>query len=137
MFSRGSSTPGYGINFQFNSDTGSNYNAHFLEGNGTSVSSGVTGTGAQIQVYAQPRSDTTASVFGAFIIDILDYANTNKYKTLRHFGGFDQNNTAGNYIDFDSGLWMSTSAINRIDITTPATGFAQYSNIALYGIKGA
>ena len=138
MLTRGNSTSGFQIKTNFNNDSGNNYSpSHFLEGDGATVAAGVAGgtSVTRIQTYASPKSSTTANVFGGFVIDILDYANTNKYKTLRHFGGFDANGSG--FIDLDSGLWMSTSAINRIDVTTGATSFAQYSSFALYGIKGA
>jgi hypothetical protein len=76
-----------------------------------------------------------ANVFGTFIIDILDYANTSKYKTQRGLGGADLNGSG--YISFNSGNWRNTNAITSISLT-PLYGsqFAQYSSFALYGIKG-
>jgi hypothetical protein len=138
MLTRGTGTSGFTIDTIFNNDSGSNYGpSHYLEGDGSAVAAGVANSASttKITTFASPKSNSTASVFGGFIVDILDYANTSKYKTLRHFGGFDGNGSG--FIDFDSGLWMSTSAINRIDITTGGTSFAQYSSFALYGIKGA
>jgi hypothetical protein len=137
MTSRGTTSSGFGIDIRFNNDSGGNYSpSHYLEGTGSAAISGaaISGTPTLIEIYGQPPSATTASVFGGSIIDVLDYANTNKYKTLRHLGGFDANGSG--LIDLDSGLWLSTSAINRIDITCVATAFAQYSSFALYGIRG-
>jgi hypothetical protein len=75
-------------------------------------------------------------LFGTVIIDILDYANTNKYKTQRSLGGNDRNGAG--YIDFSSGNWRNTNAITSIDIKALyGTGFAQYSHFALYGIASA
>jgi hypothetical protein len=68
------------------------------------------------------------------ICDVLDYANTNKFKTLRSLTGNDRNGSGSIWLD--SGLWRSTSAITSIKFTT-GTAFAQYSQFALYGIKGA
>ena len=71
------------------------------------------------------------------VIDILDYANVNKYKTTRTLGGAELNQ-ASSEIVFQSGLWRSTNAITSIGFTE-ATGsnFEQYTQFALYGIKGA
>lgn len=128
------------INFYFNADTTyTNYRSHWLRGDGSSA------TGGQIQsagynIYsgtiASGHSSQT-SMFGAQIIDILDYANTNKYKTVRTLGGDDVNSSAG-ILGLHSGLWMSTSAITGLTFNvTNDTNFAQYSQFALYGIKGA
>ena len=77
----------------------------------------------------------TANSFGAYVVDVLDYANTNKYKTVRTLGGKDLNGSGqeGLY----SNLWKNTNAIT--DITLKVVGgsnFVQYSHFALYGIKG-
>jgi hypothetical protein len=63
----------------------------------------------------------------------LDYANTNKYKTLRTLNGSDANGSG--VVQLRSGLWMSSSAINAITLSTSAGNFNQYSSFALYGIK--
>jgi hypothetical protein len=70
------------------------------------------------------------------IFDILDYTNTNKYKTVRMLGGVDFNGSGE--VDFMSGLWLNTSAITRIDFlpSYQSTQFQQYSSFALYGIRG-
>jgi hypothetical protein len=100
--------------FNFNGDTGSNYNAHQLYGNGSSAAATALGTGTYGWV---------------------TYWDTNKYKTTRSLGGHDLNGSG--YILFRSGLWMSTSAINQVVLTSAgSTSFAEYSSFALYGIKG-
>ena len=119
---------------QFNSDTGSNYARHFLNGSGSAVATN--GFANQTSMFFGTNINATAtSVFAANVIDILDYANTNKYKTTRSFSGAD-NNGAG-FVQFMSGLWMNTAAITSITILPNADNFAQYSSFALYGIKGA
>ena len=94
----------YGI--QFNGDSGGNYSYHYLDGSAT---------------YPEVA-----------IIDILDYTNTNKYKTIRHFSGNDTN--GGGYVWFNSSLWNNTAAITTIS-TPSATTYRQYSSFALYGVK--
>ena len=120
---------------QFNNDTAANYNSHYLEGSGAAVAAGVNTTKTYIYAFPYPQNSVTASVYGGLILDILDYANTNKYKTSRALGGYDANGSG--YVDFTSGLWMSTSAINRVDIKTMGAGnWTTASRFALYGIKG-
>ncbi len=135
----GSSTTGTNdIFIRFNSDTAANYSRHALYGTGAAAASN--GAGSTTSAYAaravSPRATSTANAFGVFIVDILDYANTNKYKTVRGLGGADTNDANG-IISLASGNWRSTSAITQIDITDElGYNFVQYSSFALYGIKG-
>ena len=126
---------GDGMFIRFNSDSAGNYALHQLDADGSSVSAYGAASQTQINSTATATSSQSANVFGAQIWDILDYANTNKYKTLRAMNGFD-NNGSGK-IRYGSGLWMNTNAITQIDITGNGDNFAQYSSFALFGIKGA
>jgi hypothetical protein len=115
-------------------DSGSNYAYHYLEGNGSSASA--TGSATQTSTLlagACVEGATTASIFAAGIIDIHDYASTTKNKTIRTFHGNDRNGSGRMLLE--SGLWMSTSAIDYIRITKTGTGFASGSTFALYGYK--
>ena len=125
------------MEMQFNSDTGANYSYHLLFGDGSSASAlAYTSTDS---IYTGLSDITTAStsanIFGVGVIDILDYQNTNKYKTTRSLSGQDQNSTSGRLF-FTSGSWRSTSAISSITLYPEAGSFVQYSHLALYGIKG-
>ena len=120
---------------KLNSDTGSNYTYHYLTGNGSSVSAAGAADRSAIYMTFPPKNSETSGIFGSGIIDILDYANTNKYKTLRTLNGYDANGSGEIY--FESFLWRNTSAINEIVITSDLNNMAQYSSFALYGIKGA
>lgn len=124
------------LSITLNSDTTNNYYWHRLIGNGTSVISGAAGALTSANQFQEliARDGQGANVFSAFVIDILDYANTNKYKTMRCLGG-DDNNGIGAIV-LDSALWLSTSAINSITFQT-SSNFKTYSSFALYGIKRA
>lgn len=115
------------VYMQLNSDTGSNYYRHFLYGGGTSI---ISGGSSATAIYAAFEHSTG----GTGITDILDYANTNKYKTTRTLMGDDRNGTGD--IALTSGLWLNTNAISTITVLPPSGSFAQYSSFALYGIKG-
>jgi len=125
----------YGI--RFNSDTGSNYSYHYLNGNGSSA---ISSAGASVNNIKTASilsgSSVTANTFGGIVIDILDYRNTNKYKVARVLGGTDYN--GGGNVGFSSGTWLNTNAITSVQVISgTGTNFAQYSQFALYGIKGA
>ena len=122
----------------FNSDSGTNYTDHQLYGDGSNAVA--TGDGPSLTtIYVQKDSARTgagAGIFGATVMDILDYSNTNKYKTVRWLAGIDANTASTQFrITLGSGLWMSSSAISSI-VLTGAYSYAQNSQFALYGIKG-
>jgi hypothetical protein len=70
----------YGIGTLNGDTTGSNYRSHTLYGNGVNPYSETTAN--QFNITAIP-GNTNASMFGVGVMDILDYANTSKYKTTR------------------------------------------------------
>jgi hypothetical protein len=123
-----------------NSDTAANYSNHSVQGEGSAAGSYATATG--VYNYANIRNTMESSAgpgFASIVIDILDYQNISKYKTVRYIGGSDNNGTVagyGGYIVFGSSLWLSTSAINSLSfIPESGTLWNQYSSFALYGIK--
>ena len=119
-----------GINIQYNSDTGSNYTYHQLYGTGAGSAVANAGT-AQTSGYIG-FNNAAGSNPTAIVCDVLDYQNTNKYKTHRSLAGTSTNSTDGT-LTFFSGLWLNTAAVSSIDIKGT---FSQYSSFALYGIKG-
>jgi len=136
------SNGGLNINMQFNSDTGSNYSHHYLgtyQGEGAAVWAGGAANESFIVPFLMPTNNLGASIFSAGVIDILDYKDTNKYKTIRGLGGYDMNGAATgyNYLNLNSGNWRSTSAITSIKLYGTSGNFMQYTQFALYGIKGA
>jgi len=110
---------------------GTNGGIHWLTGNGSTAS----GANDTAKTYF-PLTQGSSTAPSAGIMDILDYANTNKFKTTRMLDGSDLAGS-GN-VSITSGLYQSTSAVSSITITAAASGsFNQYSSFALYGIKGA
>ena len=116
---------------QFNSDTGSNYSWHVLYGTGSSALAA--GGGTNTFMYASNIASATSNFTGG-VIDILDYASTSKYKTMRTLGGYDANGSGE--IGLFSGAWLSTNALTSIKLYPNSSGtYSQYSQFALYGIK--
>jgi len=132
------STTGYDqISMRFNGDTGTNYTDHYIIGNGSTASANAETSVTSIRKIGVSGESGSANVFGANIIDILDYANTNKYKTARGLYGRDGNtNNTDGIVVLASGLWLNTAAITSItlfDIT--GFNFTQNSSFALYGVN--
>ena len=112
---------------QFNGDTAANYWWHQLYGTGAAPGANNAGTLGSF-MYMPPSSSQPS----AMVLDVLDYTNTNKYKTMRGIGGVHTN--AAGQVSLNSGMWNSTAAITSI--TLYGATYAQYSHFALYGIKG-
>jgi hypothetical protein len=117
----------------FNSDTSAVYANHLLLGTGSSAVSGNDVGLTYSLISTTPGASTSANIFDAFVLDILDYGNTNKFKTTRNLTGYDGNGSG--YAGFWSGLWRSTSAVTSVKLTSGSGNFVQYSSLALYGVK--
>ena len=127
----------YGIILKLNSDAGSNYYRHYLFADGSTVVSGgdASAFSGALFLYAA-ASNGTANAYSTNIVDVLDYTNTNKYKTMRNLNGVDFNGSG--FVSLSSALWNSTAAVNSITLTIyGGHDFAQYTHAALYGIKRA
>ena len=123
-----------GIAMNFNGDTSTNYSNHYLRGDGSSVASANAWTN-KIAIDDCAATTATAGIMGVGVWSILDYANTNKYKTARILDGSDQNGSGG--VQLVSGNWRNTDAITSIVFTNLyGTFFEQHTSFALYGIKG-
>lgn len=123
------------LDMQFNSDTGNNYSYHDLFGDGSSTGASVSAPRATMPIAGLGPPSTNTNMFGAAIVDILDYADTNKYKTVRSLSGVDLNGSG--VVVLTSNNWRSTSAVSTISLfLRTVAGFGQYSSFALYGIRG-
>jgi hypothetical protein len=131
--------------FRLNATSVANdYSAHTVGGIGS-------GTFAQNDNSTNPTtmrivySQDITSFPSVFILDILDYADTNKNTTCRVLAGVDSNNTQSEgRVVLSSSAWYQTNAVNQVTIYSATGGFGatlgssfkQYSSFALYGIKG-
>lgn len=140
---KGTSTGGgypTGLSLTLNADTTANYSNHNLRGDGASAASGYAGSGSTsadaVIIIPGKATSNDNTTFGVGVVDILDYANTNKFKTLRGLNGGDFNGSGS--VFFGSSNWRSTSAITSITLTCDATyltNFLTNSNFSLYGVK--
>lgn len=117
-------------NLRINSDTAANYSWHYLLGTGSSVLANYSISASSI--LAGQTVVTNNSSYAVSIIDILDYADTNKYKTTRGLLGNDQNGSGR--VQLVSGSWRNTAAITSLTINTTGN-YPTASKFALYGIK--
>lgn len=126
---------GWPLILRVNGSTSNIYSDHYLAGSGSAITSGsISGTSAtQVYIFGRYGSfngGTTIPVSG--VIDILDYQNTNRYKTIRVLSG--TNNSASD-IGLYSAIWQSNSAIDSVTLTPIGNMYAP-TRISVYGVKG-
>ncbi len=128
------------LNLRMNGDTGNNYVEHQLTSDGSGVGSNGLTSQNNIELGEGWMGDiVSGSQFGVGVLDILDYASTNKTKVIRVIGGVDFNGAPSGYggrVGLASGFWNNTSAITSLTFYAQNGNLVQYSQIALYGIKG-
>lgn len=135
-FMYGSST-GASPAMRFNGDTGANYQTHALAGAGSGTPGAYAYTSTRntniLSLVINGVSTGTSPSVG--IWDILDYSDTNKYKTTRTLIGYDANGSGE--VDFTSGAWRNTNAISSITLLLEggSATYGNYSSFALYGVK--
>lgn len=120
------------INLRFNNDAGT-YANHVLSGNGSSVSSSDFTSDTHLRIRNVIGRDAANYVYGAAVVDILDFASTTKNKTVRSLiGGYE---ASEKNISLSSGFWDDTSAVTSIDQVLSVLGVG--SRVSLYGLKAA
>ena len=125
------------MNITFNGVTSSNYARHHMAGTNNATSSAAATSAASISLLNAVTASTTANMATGGVIDILDYANANKNKTLRALYGVADTSASTSFIYSASGFLNSTSAVSQVTLTASANNFATMSRFSLYGIKGA
>lgn len=123
------------LGMQLNDDTAANYSSHKIIGSGSSASAGAASSASNMDLGYMMNSSTG---YGAAVIDLLDYTNTTKAKTVRALSGTDLNGSG--YVTLNSSAWYNNTssvypAINSIKIYPAAGTFAEYTQFALYGVK--
>ena len=119
---------------QFNADTGTNYRAHYLIGNGTTVTSTGDAQGDRIYAARITGNNGGTSVFGSGVCDILDAYSSTKNTTTRSLTGY--NTSSGSEIYMFSGLWLNTNSLTSIKLfPNVGTNFVIGSRFSLYGVK--
>jgi len=116
---QGTANTGTNIGIYPNNDS-SNLSAVFAAGNGSTTSSGTLSAGQVGFLY---------TTIGDVTVNIMDYAVTDKHKTL-----LARANNAGNQVQMLAGRWASTTAITSLVLTAFGNTFSIGTTFALYGI---
>ena len=114
----------------FNNDTTTNYSTTTLRGDGSAASSVRDSNETGITLTSNYGIETAN--LSNLVISIMNYSNATTYKTV-----LDRYNSPSRNVVAKVGLYRSTSAINRLDITLSGVNWSSTSTFTLYGIKAA
>ena len=128
-------TTGQAYYIEFNGSAGTAYSSHMISGVSTSAWANALTGEAYIKIWDGTHgSSTDASEYAPMILDVLDYANTNKNTTVE-FAWCQSLTNSNNRVAFGSGLWDSTVAITQIKFTPSNGNMVRGSEFTLYGIQ--
>ena len=118
---------------RLNGDTGANYTRHYMYGHDSSTGGGGdTSQTFMLLGITEPNATEPSAVYANHVIDLLDYANTNKYTTASAING----QLGWPVAQQLSGLWDDTSAVSTILLYDGnAQDFVRGSEFTLYGIQ--
>jgi hypothetical protein len=127
---------GGGLKVRFNGDTTSSYSVHRILGE-TAVARAQASTSQDSIRVGTVWIGNDPSAPTVYVIDLLDYSNTSKYKTLRALYGTHWGSGTNGEVGLTSGLWMNSSAINSITLFDEnGNNFTTGFNASIYGIRG-
>ena len=113
-----------------------NYSNTTMLSDGASATSSRTTGQTGIYPGGLPGASSTAGIFGAQWMQIMNYTNTTTFKTVTTRTSSDTNG-AGN-TQYSAGLWRSTAAITQIVVqNVDGTTWVSGSMATLYGITAA
>ena len=119
------------IVLRFNGDSGSNYKARYIQGDGTNASSTANDPYTYIHLVT---TEVATNVFISGDVTIPNYGGSNQKSVSIDAVAENNATTARDFLV--AGLWTGTSPINSITILPLyGTGFTQYSSATLYGIR--
>lgn len=118
---------------RFNGDGALNYAYHEIRGNGSTVTPSAIAPLNSIYTSWNPHGNSNPGNWGVAEVDILDWASSTKFKTVRSLTGV---LSFANFITMMSGHWRSTSPITSIQlIAEGGNPYAIGSRYSLYGVN--
>ena len=118
---------------RFNSDIGSNYARHYLQGAGASgISSQANTSSTQINVNGAQVSSDDSNIYASWVFDVLDFSSSSKNTTVRSLSG--TSNPDQPRIVFGSGAYFVTDAITSMELIGSGN-FTIGSRFSLIGVR--
>ena len=115
---------------RFNSSTSFNYETVTMSGSGSGTDSRTASLTSYMSLQNQPVYTSTNG--GITILNVFDYAQTNKHKSV-----LIRNDYSSQFgTQAAAGSWSSTDAISSINLFVASDTFRAGSTFSLYGIEG-
>lgn len=118
--------------FRVNSDSGSNYSAVQMFGDGSTAQGAAYSASTRFVLANNYYESSTQEIVGT--IDFLDYQVTDKHKSVIWRSGL-----ASTVVNASAGRWASNSAVTSILLDSTEAGsntFAAGSTFNLFGVRG-
>jgi len=122
--------------------TANNYSWHAMTAGGTSVGTSI--VAAADRTYSMWLTNTATQDYGFIVVDIYDYANTNKNTsfTWTSTNNVGQGNSGGDsgqpQMMWGGGMWNSTAAVNSVGYGPYSThDLERGSSLSLYGVNSS
>ncbi len=126
------------LHILLNGDSGANYEAVRVEiQHNANLQTSETLAATNMNLNEITGGSADADHFASVVLQIIDYTNNNKFKTIFGTGGHSIGVTTADIITTQAtGIWLDTSAISRIQIVTHGgDDFAIGSRVTLYGVR--
>ena len=135
---RGAATTGsISLRVELNATAGTGYSSHVIRAHSTTVGANVRTGDAYVDISdVSHGASVDAAEYATFLMDVLDYANTNKNTTVLLVAG-NALTHGDSRVSFGSGLWDDTAAITQIKFTLSSGDIGRGSEYTLYGLNSA
>ena len=124
VFSGDGNSGGADISIRLNGDTGANYNRVFMNGNGSSASSGANSNVNEMDAQSAANGRQLN-----MIVNIMDASATDKHKSVLL-----RDNDAGFITSARAFRWANTASVTSLTMFTSAGAFTVGSTFSLYGV---
>lgn len=117
-------------------DTGNNYDYQYTRGIAAAADAAEGLAQSYFLLGAMPAADAPANTFGAYRVDLLDYAQATNNKSLLWSGSLKASVVSGGLIKYDgAGWWRNNAAIKGIRLQcTGGEKFSEGARVTLYGL---
>lgn len=128
------------VTLQFNTDSGTHYTRNLIDITDASAVEKTDATQTSLNTYGDnlgviTAASASAGAPGFLEYEILSYANTTFWKTVRWIGGWNDTTVGSTMLEVAGGVWQSTAAINEIVLALlSGSNFIIGSAAYLYGI---
>jgi len=119
-------------------DSGGNYTTQYIYGYGGSNAASRESAATGVYISLATAKNRDMSFYGPATATLFDYANANKNTSFYGENTSGALGTPTEYLEFTSGSWDNTGAVDRIRIVPYSSGsIVRGSEFTIYGVKSS